>query len=147
MAARLIYPASPRDAFVIKMPYLNFTRRDWLIAIIIIAVAFGYRLVVIVDRAHAPNELSGFDPLPTGSDQAVYYSTISAFRNGIFPPAAYYFQPGMSWFMIGISTLMRTDNLGALRVMVAALASLNCGLMIAVARMAFGKRWVSILAG
>src|SRR5262249_4304914 len=42
---------------------------------------------------------------------------------------------------------MRTDNLGALRVMVAALASLNCGLMIAVARMAFGKRWVSILAG
>lgn len=129
------------------MTDLQFTRRDLLIALLIIALAFGYRLWIILDRAYAPNSISAFDPLPAGTDQAVYYASIAGFRSGEFPPSTYFYQPGMSWFMIVISALMRTDNLGALRVLVAALAAVNIGFFMAAVRLAFRDRTVAVIAG
>ena len=127
-------------------PDLTFTRRDWVIALAVIALAFAFRLVIIVDRAYEPHD-GAFAPLPAGSDQRTYYSHIQGFRDGTFPPDTFWYQPGMSYFMIGASALMRTDDLGALRVLVAALASINCGLFIAVTRLALGRRDAAILAG
>ena len=118
-----------------------------MITLFIILLAFCYRVQIIWDRANAPNEISVFDPIPRGVDQYVYYTSIAQFHAGIFPPPIYFYQPGPAWFMVGASILMRTDNAGALRILVAALASINVGLMIAAARLAFGKRWVGILAG
>jgi hypothetical protein len=53
----------------------------------------------------------------------------------------------MGWFLIGAAALLRTDNLAVLRLFVAALASINCGLMIAIVRLAFNNRWMAVLAG
>ena len=53
----------------------------------------------------------------------------------------------MSWFMIAISAVMRTDNLGALRVLVAALAAVNIGFFMAAVRLAFRDRTVAVIAG
>jgi len=61
------------------MTDLQFTRRDLLIALLIIALAFGYRFWIILDRAYAPASISAFDPLPAGTDQAVYYASIAGF--------------------------------------------------------------------
>ncbi len=121
----------------------HFTRRDTLIALVIIAFAFVYRMQIIVDRA--ANDHIAFTP-PAGSDQNVYYLSIQGFREGTFPPSTFFFQPGMSYLLIAASQLMRTDNPGALRVFLAALASINCGVMMAAVRLLFGRRDVSILA-
>ncbi|MFQ3568296.1 MAG: hypothetical protein SNJ59_15010 [Aggregatilineales bacterium] len=129
------------------MTSLQFTRRDLLIALLIIALAFGYRLWIILDRAYAPSSISAFDPLPAGTDQAVYHASIAGFRAGEFPPPTYFYQPGMSWFMIAISALMRTDNPGALRVLVAVLAAVNIGFFMAAVRLAFRDRKVAVIAG
>ena len=129
------------------MPNFTFSRRDRLIGLAIILLAFAFRVVIIIDRANAPNEIAAFDPLPRGHDQFKYYQHIKDFREGVFPPDRYFYQPGMSWFLIASSTIIRSDNLGALRVWTAALASINCGLFIASTRLAFGRRWVSLLAG
>ena len=86
----------------------------------IIALAFAFRMVIIIDRAQAPNDIAAFDPLPQGHDQFKYYQHIQDFRAGLFPPNRYFYQPGMSWFLIASSRIIRTDNLGALRVWTAA---------------------------
>jgi len=124
-----------------------FTRRDILFGLAIVLIAFLFRLVIIVDRAHAANNAGAFDPLPVGSDQRTYYQHIEAYSRGEFPPPRYFYQPGMSYFMIGATRIMRTDNVGALRVFVAFLASVNCGLFVAVTRLIVDRRNVAWLAG
>ena len=126
---------------------LTFNRRDIVIALAIILLAFAYRTAIIVHRASAPADLNAWNPLTTGGDQSVYYGSIATFRAGKFPPATFFFQPGMSWFLIGASGLLGTDNLAVLRLFIAALAAINCGLMIAIGRLAFGNRAIAILAG
>ncbi len=128
-------------------PDLIFTRRDWLIALLIIALAFSYRLVIILDRATAPDNVAAFDPLPAGADQQTYIDNLRGFANGSYPPAKFYFQPGLPYFLRFASAVMGTTNLGALRVFTAAFAAINCGLMIAVGRLATGQRAVGVGAG
>ena len=124
----------------------TFTRRDWLTGLAIILLAFALRMVIIVDRAHHP--LGGaFEPLPEFTDQQTYYEHIQQFRDGTFPTERFFYQPGMSYFLIAASKLIRTDSLGALRVFTAALAAINCGLFMASVRLAFGRRGASVLAG
>lgn len=60
----------------------RFTRRDTLIALVIIAFAFVYRMQIIVDRA--ANDHIAFTP-PAGSDQNVYYLSIQGFSRRHFP--------------------------------------------------------------
>ena len=126
---------------------LTFTRRDWLIALVVILLAFGYRLVIIADRATAPNEIARFDPLPQGTDQRTYYNQLLGFGRGEYPPDTFFYQPGLPYFLRFASLIMRTTNLGALRIFTAALAAINCGLMIAVGRLVSGQRSVGILSG
>lgn len=137
-------PAKP-----ITVPAINltFTRRDWMIAILIILLAFGYRMVIIVDRATAPNEIAAFDPLPQGTDQLTYYNQLLRFEAGTFPPETFIYQPGLTYFLYASSQIIRTTNLGALRVFTAFLAALNCGVMIAVGRLVTGRRDTGIIAG
>ncbi len=118
-----------------------------LIGLAIVLVAFSYRLIIIVDRAHGPAAVSAFDPLPNGTDQATYYGHIAAYRAGDFPPPRFFFQPGNSYFLIAASAILRTDNLGALRVFQAALASIIVGAFIMIGWLAFGRRSVGFLAG
>ncbi|MEZ4671870.1 MAG: hypothetical protein R3E39_28535 [Anaerolineae bacterium] len=131
-------PMSPSVAY-------SFTRRDMVISLLVIALALIYRLQIIVDRAEG--DAIAFDPLPVGADQTYYYNSIADFASGKFPPQKFFFQPGMSYLLIAVSTIMRTTNLGALRVFLAAIASINCGFMIAAARLATGRRSVAIVSG
>ncbi len=126
---------------------LTFTRRDLWISLGIVLLAFAFRMVIIVDRATVTGYTGQFDPLPSGTDQGKYYGDIAAYRAGDFPPARYFFQPGMSWFLIGASEIVRTDNLAVLRIFVAFLASWNCALFVVVTRLAFGRRDVAYGAG
>jgi len=130
-----------------SLDFLHFTRQDLVIALLIIVFAFSYRLIIIVERAQAPKAVSAYDPLPEGADQSHYYDDIARYRAGEFPPPVFHFQPGMSYFMIGSSLLLNTDNLSILRLLVAALAAINIGFAMAAARLAFGRRSVAILAG
>jgi len=129
------------------MKDFSFDRRDILIALAIILVAFAYRAAIIVDRAEASAAISAWNPLTTGGDQGVYYGSIAKFHEGTWPPPTFFFQPGMSWFLIGASALVGTDDLAVLRLLLAALAALNCGLMVAIVRLAFGDRSIAVLAG
>lgn len=126
-------------------PYLYFDRRDVLAALFIIAIAFTYRAIIIWDRATALDNAGYFDPLPDGSDQKTYYATIFEYRDGTYPPPTFYYQPGISYFLIGLTSLLGTTSLGVLRLALAALASINCGLMYAVARLAFGTWRISLI--
>jgi len=125
----------------------SFTRRDVLVGLAIVLLAFCFRFIVIVDRATALNNAGAFDPLPAGSDQLTYYSHIAAYEADKFPPSRYFYQPGMSWFLIAVSQIVRTDHVGVLRLVIALLAAVNCGLFVIVARLAFGRRDVGILSG
>lgn len=127
--------------------YFQFTRRDMLIALLIMLLAFAYRAVIIVERAAAPDNAGAFDPLPPGSDQLTYYTNVFEYRAGTYPPPAFFYQPGMSYLLIGLTGLMGTTDLAAIRFALAALAALNCGLMIATTQLAFGRAAVSHLAG
>lgn len=126
--------------------YLSFDRRDVLAALLIIAIAFAYRVAIIWDRAVAPDNAGYFDPLPEGSDQKTYYATLFQYRDGDYPPPTFHYQPGISYFLIGLTSLLGTTSLGVLRLALAAFASINCGLMYAVARLAFGNRRISLMA-
>lgn len=125
---------------------LQLTRRDWVVGLLIVLLAFAFRAVIIFDRANAPNAISAFDPLPVGSDQTTYYTAIAQYHEGTFPPSTYHYQPGMLWFMVGSSQLLNTASLGILRLFAAALASINVGLFMATARLARGRRAESIIA-
>src|SRR5579859_5351437 len=113
----------------------------------IIVVAFAYRTAIILDRAAGPETVSAWNPLTTGGDQGLYYGSIAVFRAGQFPPPRFFFQPGMSWFLIGASSLLGTDNLAVLRLLIAAMAAINCAILYAIGRLAFGDRAVAALAG
>lgn len=128
------------------LPELTFTRRDWLIALAVIVLAFSYRMVIIAERATAPNELANFDPLSPGGDQNTYFQQFHGFADGTYPPDKFFYQPGLPYFLLVASKVMGTDNLGALRVFTAALAALNCGVMLAVGRLVTGERRAGILA-
>src|SRR5258706_14970757 len=97
---------------------LTFNRRDIVIALAIILLAFAYRTAIIVHRASAPVYLNAWNPLTTGGDQSVYYGSIATFRAGKFPPATFFFQPGKSWFLIGAMGLLRIDNLVVLLLLI-----------------------------
>jgi len=122
------------------------TWRDISLALLILLLAFSYRVVVILDRAAAP-AVSQWDPTAGGGDQGVYYNAIAEYHAGTFPPPTYFFQPGMSWYMVLASGLLRSDSVGALRIFGAALAALNCGVLVLVGWLAFDRRWPGHLGG
>lgn len=125
---------------------IRLSRRDIAIGLLIAALAFALRLVIIVDRAHDPI-VGAFAPLPSGTDQLTYYSHIAGFEQGTYPPDRYFYQPGMSWFLIASSKLLGTADLAILRLWIAALASLNCALFAGVVTVTFARRAIGTLAG
>ena len=98
---------------------------------LIVALAFGFRLIIMADRAAAPNELSHWDPLPDGHDQATYIRQLHDLQSGDFPPNSFYFQPGIVYFLAFVAALLQSTDLLSLRLFLVALASVNCGLMAA----------------
>ena len=129
-----------------RSPAVSFKRREIGIILLIIALAFSYRFVIIWDRAVAPENSGNFDPLPSGSDQLTYYSTIFDFHAGTYPPPTFFYQPGISYFLIGLTSLIDSTNLLVIRLALAAFASINCGLLYAVTRLAFDSRRISTIA-
>ena len=127
-------------------PVFRFTRRDLWVVLLIILLAFSYRAVIIWDRAVAPDNAGAFNPLPEGADQNTYYDSIFGFREGTYPPPTFHFQPGMSYFLIGLTALLGSTDLLIIRLALAAFAAINCGLLYAVTQMAFENRHVSVIA-
>lgn len=121
-------------------------RHLWPLLFIII-LAFGHRLVIMTDRAAAPNDLSAWDPLPEGSDQRTYYGQFLDLQEGRFPPRRFHYQPGIVYFLGAVGTLSGSSELLHLRLVTAALAALNCGLMAAFTWRATGRRRAGHAAG
>lgn len=129
-----------------KTSFWHVPRRDVLLILLVIALAFTYRAIIIWDRAAAPDNAGAFDPLPAGSDQLTYYKSIAGYHAGTYPPATFHYQPGISFFLIGLTNVIGTTNLAVLRLSLAALAAVNCGLIYAVAQLGFGNRRISLIA-
>lgn len=120
--------------------------RVWPLLFIII-LAFSYRLVIMADRAAAPNELANWDPLPKGTDQSAYFARFLALQRGDFPPASFYYQPGIVYFLGFAGALLQTSDMAALRLFQAFLAALNCGLMALFTWRATGSRTAGLASG
>ena len=82
---------------------ISLTRRDALTLLGIVLLAFAYRMVILAERAAAPPEIGAIDPLPGGSDQRTYYHQALAFATGEFPPRTFYYQPGIAYYLRGVS--------------------------------------------
>ena len=115
--------------------------------VLIVALAFGYRLVIISDRAAAPNEDARWDPLPEGHDQRTYIEQLHDLQAGEFPPSSFFFQPGIVYFLGVIAAVAGTTDLLVLRLILVALASLNCALMALVTWRWTGRRRAGYFAG
>ncbi len=120
--------------------------RVWPLLFIIV-LAFSYRFVIMADRAAAPNELSKWNPLPTGTDQSAYFARFLALQRGDFPPPQFYYQPGIVYFLGFAGALLQTSDMAALRLFTAALAALNCGLMALFTWRATGSRTAGLASG
>ena len=116
-------------------------------SLLILVLALGHRLAIMADRAAAPNELSAWDPLPEGSDQNSYYRQFLDLQEGRFPPARFYYQPGIVYFLGFAGLLTGSDGLLQLRLFTAALAALNCALTAAFTWRATGRRGAGLAAG
>ena len=115
--------------------------------VLIVALAFGYRLQVMADRAAAPNEISEWDPLPDGADQTTYLAQLHDLQTGDFPSQTFYYQPGIVYFLAAVAVLISSLELLHLRLALVALASLNCGFMTFVTWRCTGRRRAGIAAG
>ena len=121
--------------------------RPLLPFVLIAALAFGFRVVIMVDRAAAPNEMSAWDPLPEGSDQRTYVGKMQDFLRGEYPPKRFFYQPGLVYFLTAASTLLGTSDLVALRLFSAALSALNCAFLAYVTWRLTGRRLAGLAAG
>lgn len=120
----------------------------WLLPfILIVCVAFGYRLVIMAERAAAPNEISGWDPLPEGTDQRTYYTQLHDLFAGNFPSGAFYYQPGITYLFGAVALLVQSADLLSMRLALALLASLNCALLAMITSKATGRWRAGWLAG
>lgn len=126
--------------------FWHVSRRDVLLILLVIALAFTYRAIIICDRAAAPDNTGAFDPLPAGSDQLTYYKSIADYHAGTYPPSTFHYQPGISYFLIGLTNVIGTSNLAVLRLSLAALAAVNCGLLYGVTQLGFRNRRISLIA-
>ena len=121
--------------------------RPLLPFVLIAALAFGYRLIIMADRAAAPNEESRWDPLPAGHDQSAYIHQLHELKSGDFPPTSFYFQPGIVYFLGLVAALAGTTDLLVLRLILAGLAALNCGLLAYVTWRCTGRLRAGLFAG
>ncbi|MCY4010042.1 MAG: glycosyltransferase family 39 protein [Anaerolineaceae bacterium] len=126
---------------------LHWTRRDTLVLLFVILLAFTYRMVILAERAAAPPEISAVDPLPVGDQTGYYNNAAYGFDKGTYPPKTFFFQPGMSYFLRALMLLTGSKDLIVLRVVCIALASLNCGLMVFVGWFTTKRREVGYLSG
>ncbi len=122
---------------------LNLRRRDFLIAVVLIILAFGLRTVVLVDRSQRDPL---FLPLPVGSDQLTYVTKAQQYDAGLFPTAPFRYQPGFIYFLVGLRHFVGT-NLIVDRFGLILLNSLACGLMIGVGWLLTRRRWGGFLTG
>lgn len=126
---------------------LHWTRKDTLALLLVILLAFSYRMIVLAERAAAPPEISAIDPLPVGGDQRTYYQQALGFATGTFPPRTFFYQPGIAYYLRGLMLLTGSESLILLRVVGILLAALNCGLMVITGWLATGRRAAGFLAG
>ncbi|MCY4540705.1 MAG: hypothetical protein OXE52_20985 [Chloroflexi bacterium] len=115
--------------------------------LLVTLIAFGYRLIIMEERASAPNQISAWDPLPIGTDQNTYIAQMHELFRGEFPPKAFFYQPGIVYFLAAVAKVIQSTELYSLRLALVALASLNCGLMAMIAAWATGRRRAGLLAG
>lgn len=115
--------------------------------LVIIVLAFGYRLIVMAERAAAPNDISAWNPLPEGSDQLTYITYMQDLIAGDYPSGPFYYQPGIVYFLAAVATLIQSNELFALRLALVCFASLNCGLVAYFTAWATGRRRAGLLAG
>jgi len=119
--------------------------RVWLAALIVFAVALALRLVHLwaLHRSFAGSDLFAI-PLV---DAKHHWDEALAILDGNPPmrDGVPWKGPGYSYFLAGLAVLSGR-SLGAVRWMLALLGSINCALLVLLARRVFSLRW-SVLAG
>lgn len=122
---------------------LSLRYRDFGIALLVLALAFALRGVVLVDRYH---DDPLFSPLPAGSDQLTYVKSALAYEAGQFPTAPFRYQPGFIYFLVGVRKLVGT-NLMVDRLALILTDTLACGLLIGAGWLLTRRRWGGLLTG
>ncbi len=121
----------------------SLTRRDWLIGVVIMLLAFALRTSIILERA-------AVDPLfasyPEGSDQLTYVMQAMLWERGEWPWTQFQWQPGFTYFLVGVRALVGT-SIGQMTLGLALVSAWSCGLMLAVGWLASGRRWVGYVSG
>lgn len=122
---------------------LRLSKRSLLAVVLIVLFAFALRAVVVFDRAaNDPN----FYDLPAGSDQRTYINQVTGFEAGLFPTEPFYFQPGIVYYFALIRQFSGPD-LGAMRLMLAFMGALACGMMIGIGWLVTRREWGGYFAG
>ena len=122
---------------------IHLRRLDYLVAILIILLAFALRIVVTFDRAYGDPL---FAPLPEGSDQRTYVNFAERYQQGTWPDGPFYFQPGFTYYLIATRAITGT-SLGEMRLTYCFVGALACGFLIGAGWLLTRRRWGGYLAG
>lgn len=122
---------------------IAITRRDIVIAVLIVLLAYLLRVIVVFDRA--AND-TVFDPPPEGSDQRHYLLYAEGWERGTWPDGPFWYQPGLVYTIVGIRALVG-HSLGNLRLVLSLSGALAAGLMVGVGWLLTCRKWGGYLAG
>ena len=122
---------------------LQLNRRDWLIGVLIVLLAFALRVWVVIDRANGD---TAFAPIPAGADQSRYFSDAQEFFRGRWPRGAFDLHPGSTYLLIPVMAVLG-DSLVTTRLAMALVGALSCGALVAAGWLLTQRRWGGYLAG
>jgi len=123
---------------------LTLTYYQIIGAIVIVLFAFFLRFLVIEQRWNTPDP--AMQALVDGTDEKTYFQFANGILDGTFPTTAFYYHPGIAYFLAGLMSL--TDNdLIISRVAMALWDSVIAGVMIASGWLLTRRIWAGYLAG
>jgi 4-amino-4-deoxy-L-arabinose transferase-like glycosyltransferase len=109
---------------------------------LIVGLGLVFRLAVLAARyTNDP----AFHTFPPGSDQVAYVEFARGLLDGTWPTGAFYFQPGISYYLSLVMRLVG-DDLVHVRLVTLTLGALSSLLMFYAARLYFSSRRVGLLA-
>lgn len=122
---------------------LRLSKYSLWAVVLIVLFAFALRAVVVFDRAaNDPN----FYELPLGSDQLTYINQVTGLEAGTFPTEPFYFQPGIVYYF-ALIRLFSGPDLGVIRLMLAFMGALACGMMVGIGWLVTRREWGGYFAG
>lgn len=112
--------------------------------VVITTLVFLFLCLALVLRVTVLNERAFSDPdfsiLPEGTDQQTYYEQLLAWERGEWPNAAFKYQPGIVYALIGISAFVG-NSLMAIRLAFCVIGAIATGFIWSAGFYLTGNRW------